>query len=168
LQREHSQDADSINNWKVFCPEKFNSNVGGRCTHLLQMSHQIKDADKMHEKAAQCLEHYAAFSITEHCVRPYVAQSVCNTYDFLATSAVFSVSAFLALAVLGVQHLSPLLLAVDFMSLQQALSPCAEATANETEAIATTATNERSDFILNSELKSENRCVIVCQIYCFF
>jgi hypothetical protein len=84
--------------------------------------------------------------------------SYSSNYDFRAVSDVFSVSdffAFAVFAVFGVQHLSPLLLAVDFMSLQQALSPCAEATAKETEAIATTATNERSVFIMNSKLYRE-------------
>lgn len=73
-----------------------------------------------------------------------------NDYDFFAISFDFSVSAFFAFAVLGVQHLSLLLLAVD-LSLQQDLpSPCAEAIPNETVEIATTATNERSVFMYAS------------------
>jgi hypothetical protein len=107
----------------------------------------------MHKKAAQYFQAlYGLFFITEQVCDLMYALSVGSPYDFLATSAVFSVSAFLAFAVFGVQHLSPLLLALDFvlhLSVQD-LSPCAEATANETEAIATTATNERSAFMINS------------------
>jgi hypothetical protein len=92
------------------------------------------------------------FVCTKDAGKLFVAYTVIFfRYDFFAISAVFSALAFLAFAVFGVQHLSPLLLATD-LSLQQDLPspPCANATPNETAESATTATNERSAFIKNS------------------